>query len=82
MLLILCVALLPFAFVSINTTCLPLEEVNALREMGRKLGKDWDFEQDPCHGWEIYNVGTRENNVTCNLEQNSTTCHVVSMGNR
>ncbi|KAF5780753.1 putative protein kinase RLK-Pelle-DLSV family [Helianthus annuus] len=79
MLLILCVALLPFASASINTTCLPLEEVNALREIGRKLGKDWDFEQDPCHGWEIYNVGTRENNVTCNLEPNSTTCHVVSI---
>ncbi|MFS7984222.1 hypothetical protein Hanom_Chr11g00983971 [Helianthus anomalus] len=53
--------------------------VNALKEIGRKLGKDWDLEQDPCHGWEIYNVGTRENNVTCNLEPNSTTCHVVSM---
>ncbi|MFS7984192.1 hypothetical protein Hanom_Chr11g00983631 [Helianthus anomalus] len=38
--------------------------VNALKEIGRKLGKDWDFEQDPCHGWEIYNVGTRVNNVT------------------
>ncbi|KAM0063232.1 putative protein kinase RLK-Pelle-DLSV family [Helianthus debilis subsp. tardiflorus] len=81
LLVILCVSLLPFAFAfaSINTTCLPPEEVDALREIGRKLGKDWDFRQDPCRGWEISSDGERENNVTCNLESNHTICHVVSI---
>ncbi|XP_076891881.1 putative leucine-rich repeat receptor-like serine/threonine-protein kinase At3g14840 [Bidens hawaiensis] len=77
----LCVTLLPFSFASINTTCLPQEEVDTLREMGRKLGKaDWDFEQDPCVYWTS-GIGTRtyENNVTCKPEPNNTICHVNSI---
>ncbi|XP_022001334.1 probable leucine-rich repeat receptor-like serine/threonine-protein kinase At3g14840 isoform X2 [Helianthus annuus] len=80
LLVILCVTFLPFAFASIDITCLPSEEVDALREIGRKLGKlEWDFRQDPCHAWEISSDGPRENNVTCNPEPNSTICHVVSI---
>uniref|UniRef100_A0A251SSJ6 Putative leucine-rich repeat domain, L domain-like protein n=1 Tax=Helianthus annuus TaxID=4232 RepID=A0A251SSJ6_HELAN len=79
LLVILCVTVLPFAFASINTTCLPSKEVDALREIGRKLGKDWDFERDPCRDWEISSIGERENNVTCIAEPNSTICHVVSI---
>ncbi|KAI3675046.1 hypothetical protein L1987_84628 [Smallanthus sonchifolius] len=72
--LILCVTLIiPSSFASINTTCLPAEEVDALREIGRKLGKDWDFDQDPCREWEI---SSDENNVTCNINQ---ICHVISI---
>ncbi|KAJ0873940.1 putative protein kinase RLK-Pelle-DLSV family [Helianthus annuus] len=77
---ILCVTFLPFAFASIDTTCLPSEEVDVLREIGRKLGKDWDFEQDPCVEWSdsISNT-TYTNNVTCTPEPNNTICHVVSI---
>ncbi|KAJ0500477.1 hypothetical protein HanHA300_Chr11g0389961 [Helianthus annuus] len=76
---ILCVTFLPFVFASMNTTCLPPEEVDALREIGRKLGKlNWDFERDPCLGWEISSSGAYSNNLTCSLSNNST-CHVISM---
>nr|XP_043618687.1 probable leucine-rich repeat receptor-like serine/threonine-protein kinase At3g14840 [Erigeron canadensis] len=81
MLIILsCVALLlPFGLASINTTSLPPEEVDALREIGRKLGKDWDFSQDPC-SWAPASVNnsTYEDNVTCIYEPNSTTIRHVS----
>nr|XP_043618688.1 probable leucine-rich repeat receptor-like serine/threonine-protein kinase At3g14840 [Erigeron canadensis] len=82
MLIILCVVLLPFGLASINTTALPSEEVDALREIGRKLGKDWDFNQDPC-GWAPLapKNSTYEDNVTCIYEPNSTTIrHVFSVG--
>ncbi|KAM0063244.1 putative non-specific serine/threonine protein kinase [Helianthus debilis subsp. tardiflorus] len=80
LLAVLCVTLLPFAFGSINTTCLLPEEVDVLREIGRKLGKnDWDFSRDPCVGWEIYTNETYDNNVTCNTEPNNAICHVISI---
>ncbi|KAI7744318.1 hypothetical protein M8C21_032734, partial [Ambrosia artemisiifolia] len=81
LLVILCVTFLPFAFASINTTCLPSEEVDVLREIGRKLGKDWDFELDPCVEWsDSINNKTYVNNVTCNTEPNNTNiCHVTSI---
>ncbi|XP_035835524.1 probable leucine-rich repeat receptor-like serine/threonine-protein kinase At3g14840 [Helianthus annuus] len=79
---ILCVTFLPFVFASMNTTCLPPEEVDALREIGRKLGKlNWDFERDPCLGWEISSSGAYSNNLTCSLSNNST-CHVISISLR
>ncbi|XP_076958585.1 putative LRR receptor-like serine/threonine-protein kinase At1g53420 [Bidens hawaiensis] len=74
--ILLCVTLLPFAFASINTTCLPPEEVDTLKEIGRTLGKDWNFEQDPCVGWEISKNEAYENNLICSLEP---ICHVVSI---
>ncbi|KAL8506318.1 hypothetical protein ACS0TY_017256 [Phlomoides rotata] len=60
-------------------------EVRALKEIGRRLGKkDWDFSKDPCSGEGNWNVPiTRkgiENSVTCDcsFDQNST-CHVVNI---
>ncbi|KAI7725899.1 hypothetical protein M8C21_007915, partial [Ambrosia artemisiifolia] len=73
--------LLPFGLASINTTRLPSNEVNALRVIGRRLGKDWDFNKDPCVEW----VGLPANNtyddtVICNCtESNGTICHVTSV---
>ncbi|PWA64195.1 serine/threonine/dual specificity protein kinase, catalytic domain-containing protein [Artemisia annua] len=76
--IVLCVMLLPFAFASIDTTRLPSEEVEALREIGRKLGKDWNFEEDPCGGW-VSNMTYNDDTVSCNCETNGTICHVVSI---
>ncbi|KAM0063239.1 putative protein kinase RLK-Pelle-DLSV family [Helianthus debilis subsp. tardiflorus] len=73
--------MLPFGLASINTTGLPSYEVNALRVIGRKLGKDWDFNKDPCLEW----IGSPANNtyddtVLCNCtESNGTICHVTSI---
>ncbi|KAK4420957.1 putative LRR receptor-like serine/threonine-protein kinase [Sesamum alatum] len=61
------------------------DEVRALREIARRLGKkDWDFSKDPCSGegnWTVA-LATKgfESNVTCDcsFDQNST-CHVVSI---
>ncbi|KAF3794526.1 putative receptor-like protein kinase [Nymphaea thermarum] len=56
----------------------------ALKVIGNKLKKVWDFSVDPCsgsNGW--YTPGsstTVMNNVTCNCTfANGTVCHVVSM---
>ncbi|XP_051135808.1 probable LRR receptor-like serine/threonine-protein kinase At1g07650 isoform X2 [Andrographis paniculata] len=61
------------------------DEVRALKEIGRKMGKkDWDFSKDPCSGegnWSlpILRKGF-ESSVTCDctFDQNST-CHVVGI---
>ncbi|KAJ0508020.1 putative transferase, protein kinase RLK-Pelle-DLSV family [Helianthus annuus] len=80
LLIILCVGLLPFGFASINTTCLSADEGNALNEIGRKLGKDWDFEGRLCCDWEYPSNDTYENNVRCNCDRsNSTTCNVIAV---
>ncbi|PWA50603.1 serine/threonine/dual specificity protein kinase, catalytic domain-containing protein [Artemisia annua] len=74
----LCVTLLPFGFASINTTRLPSEEVDALREIGSKLGKVWNFEEDPCVGWlESSNKTYPDDTVNCTCD--SMSCHVVSI---
>ncbi|CAL5336240.1 unnamed protein product [Camellia sinensis] len=55
-------------------TLLPLDEVEALKQIGKTLGKyDWNFsgEADPCSWAE----GT-DNNVTCNCTS-STLCHIT-----
>lgn len=61
------------------------DEVVALKEIGRKLGKkDWDFSKDPCSGegsWTVANaVKGFESFVTCDCSfDRNTTCRVVSM---
>ncbi|KAL0328299.1 UNVERIFIED_CONTAM: putative LRR receptor-like serine/threonine-protein kinase [Sesamum calycinum] len=61
------------------------DEVRALREIARRLGKkDWDFSKDPCSGEGNWTVAlTRkgfESNVTCDCTfDQSSTCHVVSI---
>ncbi|KAI3769370.1 hypothetical protein L6452_00471 [Arctium lappa] len=76
---ILCFVLLPFGFASINTTCLPSDEVNALREIGRKLRIDWDFNEDPCNGignWAPVINRTYENVVSCST---NASCNIISI---
>ncbi|KAJ9560738.1 hypothetical protein OSB04_005898 [Centaurea solstitialis] len=77
---ILCLVLLPFGYASINTTCLPLDEVDALREIGRKLHKDWDFNEDPCSrtiNWVSPTIGSFENIVDCS--QNINNCNIINI---
>ncbi|KAG6591769.1 putative leucine-rich repeat receptor-like serine/threonine-protein kinase, partial [Cucurbita argyrosperma subsp. sororia] len=67
---------------------LPDDEVEALKEIGRTLGKtDWNFAADLCggvgSGW-ITNSTQFDpsfvNNVTCNCSfQNNTVCHVTNI---
>ncbi|XP_024968217.1 probable leucine-rich repeat receptor-like serine/threonine-protein kinase At3g14840 [Cynara cardunculus var. scolymus] len=80
----LCIALLPLGFVSIGTACLPSDEVNALREIGRKLGKNWDFQEDPCSrraNWvSATSNETFEDNVRC--ASNGSICNIVSISLR
>lgn len=62
-----------------------IQTVEALKEIGRSLGKrDWDFSVDPCsgeRGWKpTVQIEGSENAVTCNCTfRNGTLCHVVSM---
>ncbi|XP_051152023.1 probable leucine-rich repeat receptor-like serine/threonine-protein kinase At3g14840 [Andrographis paniculata] len=68
-----------------TTAVLPQNEVEALRAVGRTVGKmDWDFDVDPCSGLSGWTdpFGTKENMtaVTCNCTfANNTICHVVSI---
>ncbi|TKY49227.1 leucine-rich repeat receptor serine/threonine-protein kinase [Spatholobus suberectus] len=60
------------------------DEVKALREIAKTLGKkDWDFNIDPCSGhtnWTSPPVNGLENNVTCNcFIADDNYCHVVNI---
>eukprot|EP00268_Persea_americana_P030922 TRINITY_DN2_c2_g3_i1.p1 TRINITY_DN2_c2_g3~~TRINITY_DN2_c2_g3_i1.p1 ORF type:complete len:1013 (-),score=123.92 TRINITY_DN2_c2_g3_i1:291-3329(-) len=76
-------SLFPTTFVCGAT--LPQEEIDALQQIGRTLGKhDWDFSADPCsreQSWQDPSTTkVYENNVTCNCTyQGNTVCHVVSI---
>ncbi|CAK7351855.1 unnamed protein product [Dovyalis caffra] len=71
-----------FAF---GAALLPVDEVEALRDVAKIIGKtDWNFSADPCGGqwgWVDPNPAKRsENGVTCNCTfSNGTICHVVSI---
>ncbi|XP_024160837.1 probable leucine-rich repeat receptor-like serine/threonine-protein kinase At3g14840 [Rosa chinensis] len=80
-LLLVCSA--TFAF---GATRLPEDEVEALKDIAKTLGKtNWNFSADPCgndYGWANLNpVKGSEDAVTCNctLVPNSTVCHVTSI---
>nr|POF18957.1 putative lrr receptor-like serine/threonine-protein kinase [Quercus suber] len=68
------------------TAKLHSNEVEVLKEIGKKLGKkDWDFGVDPCSGeggnWRVWD-GRKgfESNVTCDCTFNhNSSCHVVSI---
>ncbi|XP_058100957.1 probable LRR receptor-like serine/threonine-protein kinase At1g07650 isoform X2 [Magnolia sinica] len=66
-------------------TKLTTEEVNALRHIGKQLGKtNWNFSVDPCSGegnWARPNADKGfESYVTCNCSFNdNATCHVVDI---
>ncbi|KAJ0986382.1 hypothetical protein J5N97_004738 [Dioscorea zingiberensis] len=61
---------------------LVLNEVDALKKIGEKLGKQWDFRVDPCSGnsgWVDPNSKKEVAiNVTCGA-CNATSCHVTSI---
>ncbi|KAK1424848.1 hypothetical protein QVD17_20187 [Tagetes erecta] len=64
---------------------LPPDEVNALREIAKQLGKeDWDFSLNPCDGntnWRtpaIKDVPQFDNVVNCTCPSNDV-CHVVNI---
>ncbi|BBG99737.1 Leucine-rich repeat transmembrane protein kinase [Prunus dulcis] len=69
------------------TAKLHSQEVNALKEIGKKLGKkDWDFRKDPCTGegnWNVSIEGRRkgfESSVACNCTFNhNSSCHIISI---
>ncbi|XP_059282070.1 probable LRR receptor-like serine/threonine-protein kinase At1g07650 [Lycium ferocissimum] len=64
---------------------LPREEVKALKEIAKKLGKkDWDFNKDPCSGegnWSnAITVKGFESSVACDCSfNNNSTCHITSI---
>ncbi|KAK9907156.1 hypothetical protein M0R45_002401 [Rubus argutus] len=71
---------------SFGATQLPEDEVQALVDIAKTLGKtNWNFSADPCghdYGWANLNpVKGFEDAVTCNctIVPNSTICHVTSM---
>ncbi|KAA8526742.1 hypothetical protein F0562_009029 [Nyssa sinensis] len=73
-----------FATFASGATLLPTNEVEALQQIGKTLGKtDWNFSADPCSGqwgWATQNpVKGFENAVTCNCSSNNTVCHIVSI---
>ncbi|KAM7492505.1 hypothetical protein LguiA_035426 [Lonicera macranthoides] len=74
-----------FPYLSSGATLLPSNEVEALGEIAKTLGKkDWNFSVDPCggeEGWSTKNpVKGFENAVTCDCSFfNNTVCHIVSM---
>ncbi|KAF6173372.1 hypothetical protein GIB67_027067 [Kingdonia uniflora] len=63
-----------------NATLVP-DEVEALKEIGKTLGKVWNFSVDPCsgeQGWATPNpLKGFDNNVSCDC--NGTVCHVIGM---
>ncbi|OIW11601.1 hypothetical protein TanjilG_15295 [Lupinus angustifolius] len=71
-------SLLPiwFSFLAFGATTLLQDEVEALKDIGRTLGKkDWDFSIDPC-SWDR----TLDNVVHCNCSiSNDNLCHVVKI---
>ncbi|KAI4306050.1 hypothetical protein L6164_029362 [Bauhinia variegata] len=72
-------------FTSAAKAKLNSEEVKALKEVGRTLGKkDWDFGVDPCSGkgnWKVLDERKGfESTVICTCSfNNNSSCHVVSI---
>ncbi|XP_014523069.2 probable leucine-rich repeat receptor-like serine/threonine-protein kinase At3g14840 isoform X3 [Vigna radiata var. radiata] len=67
-----------FCFASFASgATLAQDEVEALRDIGKTLGKDWDFNVDPCSGESNWSTDGK-NNVTCSCDgANGTVCHVT-----
>ncbi|RXI02912.1 hypothetical protein DVH24_002990 [Malus domestica] len=74
-----------FATFAFGATRLPQDEVQALADIAKTLGKTgWDFSVDPCSGqlpWtNISKVEGFKSAVTCNCSfDDSTVCHVTSI---
>ncbi|XP_031474103.2 uncharacterized protein LOC116246385 [Nymphaea colorata] len=83
-LLLLLLAVNPAHNFGADAATLVADEVAALKVIGSKLKKVWDFNVDPCsgsNGWLTPGSSTAVmNNVTCNCSfANGTVCHVVSI---
>ncbi|CAI9784275.1 unnamed protein product [Fraxinus pennsylvanica] len=67
-----------------RTATLAPDEVDALKQIGKTLGKNWNFDVDPCSGkgnWSTPNApkgSEKEVNCTCTFVNNSI-CHVVTI---
>ncbi|KAJ8616568.1 hypothetical protein MRB53_035940 [Persea americana] len=63
-----------------EATDLHPDEMDALQQIGKKLGKNWNYSANPCtgeSGWLSSPIPpVVENNVTCSCSQNDTFCHV------
>ncbi|KAK1378366.1 putative LRR receptor-like serine/threonine-protein kinase [Heracleum sosnowskyi] len=77
-------------FVEGQSWRLPLEEVNALREIAKELGKkDWNFSVNPCDkndpnisNWNTPKTAARplyNNSVICNCSYLGEICHIESI---
>ncbi|XXG90324.1 hypothetical protein AAC387_Pa12g2114 [Persea americana] len=63
-----------------GATDLPQDEMDALRLIGKTLGKKWDFTANPCTGESGWlGPSVTENAVNCTCPTNDTFCHVVSI---
>ncbi|KAJ8616563.1 hypothetical protein MRB53_035935 [Persea americana] len=66
-----------------GATSLPQEEMDALQQIGNKLGKkNWNYSANPCtgeSGWSDPPVDKYENAVKCTCITNDTFCHVESI---
>ncbi|XP_050371085.1 probable leucine-rich repeat receptor-like serine/threonine-protein kinase At3g14840 [Argentina anserina] len=86
LLLVLPLLLVCSATLAFGVSQLPNDEVQALKDIAKTLGKTtWNFSADPCgqdYGWAKLNPNEgSEDAVTCNctLVPNSTVCHVTSI---
>ncbi|GKE70513.1 hypothetical protein Tco_1528585 [Tanacetum coccineum] len=63
--------------------------VDTLRVIGRTLGKQWDFKEDPCSVVTVVNKTNdadtvsdhkvSDDTVSCSREPNATICHVIAV---
>ncbi|KAJ1441592.1 putative leucine-rich repeat receptor-like serine/threonine-protein [Sesbania bispinosa] len=68
-----------FASLAFGAT-LSQDEVQALKDIGKTLGKNWDFGVDPCSGERNWRSSVSENAVHCNCSfVNGTICHVTNI---
>ncbi|CAN6443549.1 unnamed protein product [Victoria cruziana] len=71
----------PAQYFGADGATLAADEVAALKVIGNKLKKNWDFSVDPCsgsNGWNTPGSTSVMNNVTCDCSfANRTVCHVV-----
>nr|XP_011470945.1 PREDICTED: probable leucine-rich repeat receptor-like serine/threonine-protein kinase At3g14840 isoform X1 [Fragaria vesca subsp. vesca] len=87
MILVLCLFCITLSEVEAQCSPLPVAEVEALKEIGKELGKNWNFEEDPCSkksSWATLVPKSDDwpssmNNVTCSCSFPDETYHVISI---
>nr|XP_023878211.1 probable leucine-rich repeat receptor-like serine/threonine-protein kinase At3g14840 isoform X3 [Quercus suber]POE78692.1 putative leucine-rich repeat receptor-like serine/threonine-protein kinase [Quercus suber] len=71
-----------FCFTSFvfGATVLVDDEIRALRDIAKTLGKYWNFDEDPCSAPSVWARDPKNDAVNCNCNiPNTTGCHVVSI---